>query len=100
MLHSPPAVSAEAFATELKGMFDHPVRGQQAGQRLLKIRQGRLTVQEFVIHFQSLAAESGWNEKLYARPPRRRRSGGGGVQGKLRATAPSSAQGGGCLLGS
>ena len=59
---SPLAVSAEAFATELKRMFDHPIRGQQAGQQLSRIRQGRLTVREFVVHFQSLAVESGWNE--------------------------------------
>lgn len=60
--NSPLAVSADAFATELKRMFDHPIRGQQAGQQLSRIRQGGLTVREFVIHFQGLAVESGWNE--------------------------------------
>ena len=60
--HSPLAMSAEAFATELKRMFDYPIRGHQAGQQLMKIRQGRLTVREFVVNFRGLAVESGWNE--------------------------------------
>ena len=60
--HSPLAMSAEAFATELKRMFDYPIRGHQAGQQLMKIRQGRLTVREFVVNFRGFAVESGWNE--------------------------------------
>ena len=43
-------------------MFDYPIRGHQAGQQLMKIRQGRLTVREFVVNFRGLAVESGWNE--------------------------------------
>ena len=65
--HSPLAMSADVFATELKRMFDHPIQGQQAGQRLSKIRQGRLTVRDFVMQFQSLAVESGWNEAALIR---------------------------------
>ncbi len=59
---SPLAMSADAFAAELKRVYDHPIRGQQAGLRLSKIRQGRLSVREFVSQFQSLAVESGFNE--------------------------------------
>ena len=56
------ANSAGAFANELKRVFDHPIRGQQAGQRLSRIRQGRMSVREYVSCFQSLAVESGWND--------------------------------------
>ena len=59
---SPLAMSAEAFALELKRVYDHPIRGQQAGLRLSRIRQGRLSVREFVSQFQSSAVEFGWNE--------------------------------------
>lgn len=59
---SPLAMSADAFAQELKRVYDHPIRGQQAGLQLSRIRQGRLSVREFVSQFQSAAVESGWNE--------------------------------------
>lgn len=58
---SPLAMSADAFAGELKRVYDHPMRGQQAGLQLSRIRQGRLPVREFVSRFQSAAVESGWN---------------------------------------
>uniref|UniRef100_A0A3B4XZG7 Retrotransposon gag domain-containing protein n=1 Tax=Seriola lalandi dorsalis TaxID=1841481 RepID=A0A3B4XZG7_SERLL len=60
--NSPLAMSAEAFAGELKRVYDHPMRGQPAGLQLSRIRQGRLSVREFVSRFQSAAVESGWNE--------------------------------------
>lgn len=59
---SPLVMSADALATELKRVYDHPIRGQQAGLQLSKIRQGRLPVREFVSQFQGFAVESGWNE--------------------------------------
>ena len=43
-------------------MFVYPIRGHQAGQQLTKIRQGQLTVREFVVNFRGLAVELGWNE--------------------------------------
>ena len=55
--------SYAALSTELKRVYDHPIRGQQAGQQLLRLRQGRLSVREFASKFRSLAVESGWNEQ-------------------------------------
>ena len=60
--NSPLAMSAETFATELKRVYDHPIRGQQAGLQLSRLRQRNLSIREFVSQFQTLAAESGWNE--------------------------------------
>ena len=60
--NSPLAMSADAFASELRRVYDHPIRGQQAGLQLSRLQQGRLSVREFVSRFQSLAVESGWNE--------------------------------------
>lgn len=51
--HSPLIVSTDAFATELKHVYDQPMRGQQASLWLSKIHQGRLSVREFVSQFQS-----------------------------------------------
>uniref|UniRef100_A0A8C3A477 Retrotransposon gag domain-containing protein n=1 Tax=Cyclopterus lumpus TaxID=8103 RepID=A0A8C3A477_CYCLU len=59
---APPVLSFELFATELRRIYDHPVRGQQAGQRLLKLRQGKKSVREFASEFRSLAVDSGWND--------------------------------------
>ena len=57
------ALSFDLFAAELKRIYDHPIRGQQAGQQLLKLRQGRRSVREFTSEFRSLAVESGWNDQ-------------------------------------
>ena len=57
------ALSFDLFAAELKRIYDHPIRGQQAGQQLLKLRQGRRSVREFTTEFRSLAVESGWNDQ-------------------------------------
>ena len=59
---SPLTRSFSAFSTELKRLFDFPIRGPQAGQRLLTIRQEKLTVREYVGRFRSLAVESDWND--------------------------------------
>lgn len=53
----------DLFTAELKRIYDHPIRGQQAGQQLLKLRQGRRSVREFASEFRALAVESGWNEQ-------------------------------------
>lgn len=49
--------------TEMKMVFDHPVRGGDAAKRLFSLRQGNRSVAEFAIEFRSLAVESGWNEE-------------------------------------
>ena len=55
--------SFAALSTELKRVYDHPIRGQQAGQQLLRLRQGRRSVREFACEFRTLAVESKWNEQ-------------------------------------
>ena len=60
---SPAAQSFDLFAAELKRIYDHPIRGQQAGQQLLILTQGRRSVREYASEFRSLAVESGWNDQ-------------------------------------
>ena len=60
---SPAVQSFFLLETELKRVYDHPIRGQQAGQQLLRLRQGRRSVREFASEFRSLAVESGWNDQ-------------------------------------
>ena len=50
-----------AFTEEMRRVFDHPVRGREASQRLLRLRQGSRSVASFAVEFRTLAAESGWN---------------------------------------
>ena len=52
-----------AFTNVMRKTFDHPVKGRDAGNRLLSIRQGARSVAEFALDFRTLAAESGWNEE-------------------------------------
>lgn len=51
------------FINEMKRVFDHPVKGRDAANRLFSIRQGARSVAEFALDFRTLAAESGWNEE-------------------------------------
>ena len=55
--------SYSAFTEEMRRVFDHPVRGREASQRLLRLRQGSRSVASFAVEFRTLAAESGWNEE-------------------------------------
>lgn len=43
-------------------MFNHPVCGRDASNRLTNIRQGSRSVADYAIEFRTLAAESGWND--------------------------------------
>ena len=52
-----------AFTDEMRKVFDHPVRGREASQRLLQLRQGSRSVASFAVEFRTLAAESGWDEE-------------------------------------
>uniref|UniRef100_A0A3B1J8V9 CCHC-type domain-containing protein n=1 Tax=Astyanax mexicanus TaxID=7994 RepID=A0A3B1J8V9_ASTMX len=58
--------TAMLFAEALSRTFDLPVRGEEAGARLLNLRQGRRSVSEYAIEFRTLAAESGWNASALA----------------------------------
>jgi len=50
------------FVAEMRGVFDHPVRGKEAGNRLLSLRQGSSSVADYAIEFSTLATESGWDK--------------------------------------
>ena len=52
-----------AFTEEMRRVFDHPVQGREASQRLLLLRQGSRSVASFAVEFRTLAVESGWNEE-------------------------------------
>uniref|UniRef100_A0A672Z804 Gypsy retrotransposon integrase-like protein 1 n=1 Tax=Sphaeramia orbicularis TaxID=375764 RepID=A0A672Z804_9TELE len=59
---SPVTRSFDSLCLELKRVYDHPVRGQQAGQQLMRLRQGSMSIRQYVSHFRSLSVEAGWNE--------------------------------------
>uniref|UniRef100_A0AAQ5Z1J7 CCHC-type domain-containing protein n=2 Tax=Amphiprion ocellaris TaxID=80972 RepID=A0AAQ5Z1J7_AMPOC len=51
-----------AFIQEIKKVFDHPVRGRDAGYRLLSLRQASRSTAEYAVEFRTLAVASGWND--------------------------------------
>uniref|UniRef100_A0A3P8RK92 CCHC-type domain-containing protein n=1 Tax=Amphiprion percula TaxID=161767 RepID=A0A3P8RK92_AMPPE len=51
-----------AFVQEMRKVFDHPVRGRDAGGRLFSLRQASRSTAEYAVEFRTLAAESGWND--------------------------------------
>ncbi|XP_029303854.1 uncharacterized protein LOC115018779 [Cottoperca gobio] len=51
-----------AFTDEMRRVFDHPVGGKDAGNRLIQLRQGGSSVAEYAVLFRTLAPVSGWNE--------------------------------------
>ncbi|XP_057696537.1 retinoic acid receptor RXR-gamma-B isoform X2 [Corythoichthys intestinalis] len=61
--NSPLLASYEHVAAELKKIYDHPLREQEAGTLLLQMRQGKEPIREYVSRFRSLAVESGWGNK-------------------------------------
>ena len=60
---SPVCNSYAAFTSEMRKVFDHPVRGKEATRRLMSLHQGSRSVAEFAVEFRTLAAESGWNNE-------------------------------------
>ena len=56
-------LSFDTFISEMKKVFDHPVRGRDASRRLLSLRQGSRSVAEFSVEFRTVAADSGWNNE-------------------------------------
>ncbi|XP_062403850.1 uncharacterized protein LOC134094368 [Sardina pilchardus] len=49
------------FTAEMRRVFDHPVGGREAANKLFQLRQGNSSVAEYAVHFRTLAAESKWN---------------------------------------
>ena len=60
---SPVTTSYATFSAEMRKVFDHPVRGQDASKRLLSLRQGMRCVAEFSVEFRTLSLEGGWNNE-------------------------------------
>lgn len=60
--NSPFCHSYVQFVTELKRVFDHPIQGKEAGQRLFSLRQGSSSVSQYSVNFRIVATESRWDE--------------------------------------
>ncbi|KAG5857209.1 hypothetical protein ANANG_G00016760 [Anguilla anguilla] len=61
---SPVNVDFSVFISEFRKVFDHPVCGRKAQQRLLSLRQGYRSVSEFAVEFRTLAAETKHNDSV------------------------------------
>lgn len=59
---TPACTSFDAFAEEMKKVFDLGSSAAEASQELMSIRQGNRTVAEYSIDFRTLARRSTWNE--------------------------------------
>lgn len=51
------------FTGEMRRVFDHPLGGSDAANRLFQLRQGSASVAEYAVLFRTLAAECKWNEE-------------------------------------
>jgi hypothetical protein len=51
------------FPRRLRAVFDHTPEGRAAGERLFHLRQGARRAQDFTLHFRTLAACVGWNDR-------------------------------------
>lgn len=57
-----PVASFDRFLTMFRGVFDDAPEGREVRDRLMSLTQGQQRMVEFVLEFQTLAAEIGWNE--------------------------------------
>lgn len=57
--------SANYFANLIKEVFEYLAGGKDISVQLLELRQGSDTAADFAIKFCMLAAQSGWNEKVF-----------------------------------
>uniref|UniRef100_A0A8K9V225 Gypsy retrotransposon integrase-like protein 1 n=1 Tax=Oncorhynchus mykiss TaxID=8022 RepID=A0A8K9V225_ONCMY len=51
------------FSRRFRAVFDHPLDGRAAGERLFHLRQERRSAQDYALEFRTLAAGSGWNDR-------------------------------------
>uniref|UniRef100_A0AAQ4PJ43 Retrotransposon gag domain-containing protein n=1 Tax=Gasterosteus aculeatus aculeatus TaxID=481459 RepID=A0AAQ4PJ43_GASAC len=51
------------FTVDMRRVFDHPLGGSDAANRLFQLRQGNASVAEYAVLFRTLAAECRWNEE-------------------------------------
>lgn len=59
-LHPLKTISYTQFIRDLKAVFHHPLRADEAARQLSGLRQGSQSVAEFSINFRVKAAETGW----------------------------------------
>ena len=52
--------SSDHFLAELQRVFDRSSSGPEAGRELMRLRQGKVSVSDYAIDFQRLAADGGW----------------------------------------
>jgi len=57
--HSIDSFPFTSFQEELRRTFNHPLREVNADKRLLNLKQGNQSVEEFIIDLHFLAAETG-----------------------------------------
>lgn len=53
----------DSFTSEMQRVFDHPLQGKEASNRLLSLRQGSGSVSAYSIDFRILVNECGWDNK-------------------------------------
>uniref|UniRef100_A0A4W5PKP0 Retrotransposon gag domain-containing protein n=1 Tax=Hucho hucho TaxID=62062 RepID=A0A4W5PKP0_9TELE len=51
------------FTRRFRAVFNHPPESRAAGERLVHLRQGTRSAQEFALDFWTLAAGAGWNDR-------------------------------------
>ncbi|KAK7933591.1 hypothetical protein WMY93_004487 [Mugilogobius chulae] len=61
--NSPACNTLDLFTAEMLKVFDHPLQGKEASNRLLSLRQGSGSVSTYSVDFRILAAECGWDDK-------------------------------------
>lgn len=50
------------FLHRFREVFEHPTGGEEVGEQLLSLQQGRDSVAEYALIFRTLAAQTGWQE--------------------------------------
>lgn len=61
--NSPACLSFSSFSEEMLKVFSPEVSSRAAANKLLQLRQGRLSATDYAIQFRTLAAESSWGEQ-------------------------------------
>ncbi|KAL0152325.1 hypothetical protein M9458_052048, partial [Cirrhinus mrigala] len=61
-LDRPAFPSFAAFLQRFKEVFQPSSKSGEAGEQIMKLRQGRRTAADYALDFRTLAAQSGWND--------------------------------------
>ncbi|KAK3562654.1 hypothetical protein QTP86_003394 [Hemibagrus guttatus] len=60
----PAAQSYSSFIDHFKEVFGKPSWDSSIGEELCKLKQGKMSINEYALQFRTLAAKSGWNEQV------------------------------------